>query len=456
MIGIDGTETFAKIKVIGVGGAGTNTVDNMIESGIHGVEFIAINTDEHHLLDSEAPTKYAIGQEITRGLGAGMDPEIGRLAAEESINELKDILEGADMVILTLGEGGGTGTGAAPVIARLAKRELGILTVAVATMPFKSEGKARMRKATSGLEELKAEVDAISIVNNELLLKECDDNVSFPDALSLSDDALRQVVTAISEVASRHGKVHVDMADVRATLKDKGTLFVGIGEASGSDRAIKAIQKAITSPLIESSIDGATNCISIFYGPEELLGMREVLNAQEIVNELVHDEAEAKFGVVYDDTLGDMIRVVIIAAGFEENNKKNSGTNISGRNEAPKTIQTGTSSIIPSAQLDFETGALKYENNRASDFEANVNPFGPTSSPSGKTLGEEGDPLGLEPLSGSHNIWSSSSNPVVSGTDTILPTSSGSISSVYTTTGSNLSVNTSFDDDDLDLPDFIK
>lgn len=313
-------ETFAKIKVIGVGGSGSAALSRMMESKIRGVEFIAINTDAQALHHSRAPIKVHIGKMTTRGLGAGMDPELGRKAAEESRDELKKKIEGADMVFITCGLGGGTGTGASPVIADLAK-ETGALTVAVVTKPFSFEGAQRRAIADKGHEELNSKVDTIITIQNDRLLQIIDKKVSLLDAFAIVDEVLRQGVQGISELITVPGIINVDFADVKAIMADAGSALMGIGRGSGENRAIEAAKAAIESPLLEISIEGAKGILFTITGGENL-SMYEVNEAAKIITESADPNAKIIFGSIIDEALKDEIRITVIATGFGGTGRK--------------------------------------------------------------------------------------------------------------------------------------
>ena len=307
---------FAQIKVVGVGGGGNNAVNRMIESGLKGVEFIAINTDKQALFLSKANHKIQIGEKLTKGLGAGANPEIGRNAAEESKEEIAQILKGADMVFVTAGMGGGTGTGAAPVVAAIAK-ELGILTVGVVTKPFAFEGRRRMVHAEKGTEELKDCVDTLVTIPNDRLLQIAEKKTSLAAAFAMADDILRQGVKGISDLIAVPGLVNLDFADVKTIMIDTGLAHMGIGRASGEDRAENAAKQAIQSPLLETSIDGARGVlINITGGPD--LGLFEVNAAADLVQKSVDPDANIIFGAVIDEKLKDEIVITVIATGFEK------------------------------------------------------------------------------------------------------------------------------------------
>jgi cell division protein FtsZ len=307
----------AVIKVVGVGGGGVNAVNRMIASDLRGVEFVAINTDAQQLLMSEAHVKLDIGRDLTRGLGAGADPEIGRRAAEDHEDEIEAALKGSDMVFVAAGEGGGTGTGAAPVVARIAKR-LGALTVGVVTRPFNFEGKRRSEQAEAGIEALRNEVDALIIVPNQRLL-EIDRNnaaLSVPEAFQIADNVLRSGVQGITDLIINPGLINVDFADVKSVMQGAGSAMMGIGSAKGEDRAIRAAELAISNPLLETSIDGAHGVLMSIAGASDI-GLREVDEAARLISEAVSKEANVIYGTIIDDTLGDEVRITVIAAGFD-------------------------------------------------------------------------------------------------------------------------------------------
>ena len=310
-----GGNYLAVIKVVGVGGGGTNAVNRMVESGLSGVEFIAVNTDAQALLMTDADVKLHIGAKATRGLGAGANPEIGREAAIESRDELKEALKGADMVFVTAGEGGGTGTGAAPVIAELA-RELGALTVGVVTRPFGFEGRRRGEIAEAGIVELQAKVDTLLVIPNDRLLEVVSPNTSIVEAFRVADDVLRQGVQGITDLITVPGLINLDFADVRTVMRNTGTALMGIGTAAGENRASEAARAAITSPLLESSVEGARGMLLNITGPSDL-GLFEINEAAEIVQSAADQNANIIFGAVVDDSMGDHIRVTVIATGFE-------------------------------------------------------------------------------------------------------------------------------------------
>jgi cell division protein FtsZ len=314
-------ETSAKIKVIGVGGGGGNAINRMIEAGIRGVEFIAINTDIQALQSNRASYKLNIGKSVTKGLGAGMNPEIGKRAAEESQNEIRELLKGADMVFIACGLGGGTGTGASPVIAEIAK-ELGSLTIAVVTKPFFFEGGIRQKVADEGYANLAAKVDTIITVSNEKLLEVIDKRTTFIEAFKMADNVLRQGVQGISEIITVPGIVNADFADVKAIMLGTGTALMGVGQASGENKSVEAVKSAINSVLLETSINGAKGIVFTITGGSEL-SMSDVSDAAKMINSLADKDAKIIFGAVIDEELKDEIKVTIVATGFNDKNTKN-------------------------------------------------------------------------------------------------------------------------------------
>jgi cell division protein FtsZ len=305
----------AVIKVFGVGGGGSNAVNRMVDAGLSGVEFIAANTDAQALLGVDADLKVQIGAESTRGLGAGANPEVGRNAAQESRDELKEVLKGADMVFVTAGEGGGTGTGGAPIVAEIAKDDLGALTVGVVTRPFGFEGRRRAEQAHLGVEELRDRVDTLIVIENDRLLQVVEKRTSIIDAFRMADDVLRQGVQGITDLITVPGIVNLDFADVRAIMTEAGSALMGIGSASGESRAAEAAHTAVSSPLLESSIEGATGILLNISGPADM-GLFEVNEAAEVVTSAADQNANVIFGAVVDEGLKDEVRVTVIATGF--------------------------------------------------------------------------------------------------------------------------------------------
>jgi cell division protein FtsZ len=305
----------AVIKVVGVGGGGVNAVNRMIDLGLRGVEFIAVNTDAQALLMSDADVKLDVGRELTRGLGAGADPEVGRRAAEDHAEEIEQALTGADMVFVTAGEGGGTGTGGAPVVARIAK-SIGALTIGVVTKPFSFEGRRRQSQAEAGVAKLKEEVDTLIVVPNDRLLEISDRGISMIEAFATADQVLLAGVQGITDLITTPGLINLDFADVKSVMQGAGSALMGIGSARGADRAIKAAELAVESPLLEASIEGAHGVLLSIQGGSNL-GIFEIHDAADLVKEAAHPEANIIFGTVIDDTLGDEVRVTVIAAGFD-------------------------------------------------------------------------------------------------------------------------------------------
>jgi len=356
-----GGSYLAVIKVVGVGGGGTNAVNRMVDAGLRGVEFIAVNTDAQALLMTDADVKIHIGAKATRGLGAGANPDVGREAAIESREELKEALRGADMVFVTAGEGGGTGTGAAPVIAELA-RELDALTVGVVTKPFGFEGRRRMEQADRGIEELGAKVDTLLVIPNDRLLQVVERSTPIVEAFRIADDVLRQGVQGITDLITVPGLINLDFADVRTIMRDTGTSLMGIGTASGENRAAEAARAAISSPLLESSVDGATGILLNITG-SQTLGLFEINEAAEIVQGAADQNANVIFGAVVDEALGDSVRVTVIATGF--NASKSAGDRPSaqfGRSSGSSTRERerdGERSRPPSPGFDVPPDVLE-------------------------------------------------------------------------------------------------
>ena len=311
-----GVENVVNIKVVGVGGGGNNVVNRMVRSGVQGVDFIAVNTDKQALNASSANYKLQIGEKLTGGKGAGSNPEIGRKAAEESRNQISKALEDADMVFVTAGMGGGTGTGAAPVVAEIA-REQGVLTVGVVTKPFGFEGQKRMRAAEAGIEQLRGKVDSLVIIPNERLKYATDQKITFRNAFEIADDVLRQAVQSISDLIRDTGFINLDFADVTAVMKDAGLAHMGVGRAAGKGKAEEAARMAISSPLLETSINGARGVLINVTGSMDI-GLEEVETAANLVQEAAHPDCNIIFGAAFDETLEDEIRVTVIATGFDE------------------------------------------------------------------------------------------------------------------------------------------
>ncbi|HKL75002.1 MAG TPA: cell division protein FtsZ [Halanaerobiales bacterium] len=318
-------EQFANIKVVGVGGGGNNAVNRMIDEGLDGVEFVAINTDAQALLSSNAGMTIRIGEKITRGLGAGADPQIGKEAAEENREEIAQSLEGSDMVFITAGMGGGTGTGAAPIIAETAKNQ-GALTVGVVTKPFTVEGTKRMKKAEQGIEELKSKVDTLIIIPNDRLLEVAEKQTSLMEAFKIADNVLRQGVQGISDLITITGIINLDFADVKTIMKDAGSALMGIGKANGENRAADAAKMAIASPLLEASVNGAQGVLLNITGGSDL-GIHEANEAARVIQEVADTDANIILGSVIDEELEDEVKVTVIATGFDAEKKKTSPSN---------------------------------------------------------------------------------------------------------------------------------
>lgn len=364
MLGFDiEIEQIAQIKVVGVGGGGSNAVNRMIEGGVQGVEFIAVNTDAQALNRSKAPTRVQIGEKLTRGLGAGAKPEIGKKAAEESREQIENVLKGADMVFVTAGMGGGTGTGAAPEIAAIA-RELGSLTVGVVTRPFTFEGKKRQTQADQGVEALKENVDTLIVIPNDRLLEIVDKNTPMLEAFREADNVLRQGVQGISDLIAVPGLINLDFADVKTIMTERGSALMGIGTATGENRATEAAKKAICSPLLETSINGARGVLMNITGGTNL-SLYEVNEAADIVQSASDPDVNMIFGAVINEDLKDEILVTVIATGFDQNQTKEQSSQLSRRkpdfevrkkedNEVFPSFVKGTSSVIDNKDINFD------------------------------------------------------------------------------------------------------
>ncbi|MDZ5620642.1 cell division protein FtsZ [Nocardioides bizhenqiangii] len=386
----------AIIKVVGIGGGGVNAVNRMIEVGLKGVEFIAINTDAQALLMSDADVKLDIGRELTRGLGAGANPDVGGRAAEDHAEEIEEVLKGADMVFVTAGEGGGTGTGGAPVVARIA-RSLGALTIGVVTRPFVFEGARRKKAADEGIERLREEVDTLIVIPNDRLLQISDRNVSVMDAFRQADQVLLQGVSGITDLITTPGLINVDFADVKAVMSNAGSALMGIGSARGEDRAIAAAEMAVSSPLLEASIDGAHGVLLSVAGGSDL-GIFEISQAAGMVAEAVHADANIIFGAIIDDALGDEVRITVIAAGFD------GGT-------PPKKRELGSS-----LRRDARPQQTQEEMRAAVANRRDAEPAAEEQAPAQQAPAEQAVPVGARPA--------------------VAPMQ--------------------FDDDELDVPDFLK
>ena len=338
------------LKVIGVGGGGNNVVNRMVSSGMQGVEFIAVNTDRQVLNASQATQKLTIGEKLTGGKGAGANPEVGRESAKESREQIAALLEGTDMVFVTAGMGGGTGTGAAPVVAEIAK-ERGILTVGVVTKPFAFEGKRRMDQAMKGIEELKEKVDALVIIPNDRLKYATDEKITFANAFAIADDVLRQAVQSISDLIKTTGLINLDFADVTAVMKDAGLAHMGVGRAAGKNKAEEATRIAINSPLLETSIEGARGIIVNITGPMDM-DLDEVEAAANMVKDVAADDALFMMGAAFDETLEDEIRVTVIATGFGGVSNPVPGAAAPAREDKPSVVPAGVGPVVPPVPLD--------------------------------------------------------------------------------------------------------
>lgn len=348
----------ALIKVVGVGGGGVNAVNRMVDRGLRGVEFIAINTDAQALLNSDADVKLDVGRDLTRGLGAGADPEVGRRAAEDHQEEIEQALTGADMVFVTAGEGGGTGTGGAPVVARIAK-SIGALTVGIVTTPFVFEGKRRMAQAEVGVTAIRGEVDTLIVVPNDRLMQISDRTISMLEAFETADHVLLAGVQGITDLITTPGLINLDFADVQSVMRDAGTALMGIGSARGTDRAVKAAELAMASPLLESSIQGAQGVLLSVQGGSNL-GLYEISDAAKLIEDAVHPDANIIFGAVIDDALGDEVRVTVVAAGFEGRQQNSNAA-------APKRTSSAAMSPESASPEADDSWLLPFESAPASD-----------------------------------------------------------------------------------------
>lgn len=412
----------AVIKVVGVGGGGGNAVNRMIESGLSGVEFIVVNTDAQDLVLSEADVKLQIGDGITNGLGAGADPSVGEAAAEQHAEKIREALDGADMVFVTAGEGGGTGTGAAPVVARIA-REVGALTVSIVTRPFSFEGNRRAAQASKGIEELRGHVDTLIVIPNDRLLEISDKSISIKDAFAAADQVLHSGVQGISELITVAGVINVDFNDVKSVMKDAGSAIMGIGVASGEGRVINAVENAISSPLLEATIVGAHGVLVCFQGGSDL-GLQEVNAGAKLIRENVHEEANIIFGQIVDDTLGDEVRVTVIAAGFDPR----------GEQEPPALVTEKTVPAVPAERPVVAAPAEPTMTHRAE-----------------RTLGSV--PLSTEPVAAQHRA------PVAPPVRSEFPSAEPVMAPTPVAADNSLEVPRIFDEDqtpDLDLPDFLR
>ena len=410
----------AVIKVVGIGGGGVNAINRMIEVGLKGVEFIAINTDAQALLMSDADVKLDVGRELTRGLGAGADPEVGRRAADDHAEEIEEVLRGADMVFVTAGEGGGTGTGGAPVVARIA-RSLGALTIGVVTRPFTFEGRRRANQAETGIADLREEVDTLIVIPNDRLLSISDRAVSVLDAFRSADQVLLSGVQGITDLITTPGLINLDFADVKSVMQGAGSALMGIGSARGEDRAVQAAELAISSPLLEASIDGAHGVLLSIQGGSDL-GLFEINEAARLVQEAAHPEANIIFGAVIDDALGDEVRVTVIAAGFDGGSPKKRGDE-----SALGTVHGGGGGVARTQQAPPPQSAAA----PAAAADSPVRPGGQQDGPA--------RPEAASPSSETRSPGSDESAPAAPQQPQAVPKA------------------VTFDDDeDLDVPDFLK
>ena len=361
------SESSAKILVIGIGGAGNNAVNRMIEENIIGVEFVCVNTDKQHLKTCKAPQCIQIGEKLTKGLGAGAQPEVGEKAAEESRDELVEVIKGSDMVFVTCGMGGGTGTGAAPVIAQISK-EMGILTVGIVTKPFKFEAKQRMNNAIAGIERLKANVDTLIVIPNDKLLEIVDRRTTMPDALRKADEVLQQGVQGITDLINVPGLINLDFADVQTVMKDKGIAHIGIGVGRGDDKCLDAVKQAITSPLLETTIEGATNVIINISGD---VGLIEASEAASYVQELAGDNANVIFGTIFDESTPDIATITVIATGLDTRQSAGSGMSGAGARQGQPQGRPSTS-----FGGGYRGGAASQQNHPASSYRPGQAPSG--------------------------------------------------------------------------------
>lgn len=434
----------AVIKVVGVGGGGVNAVNRMIEAGLRGVEFIAVNTDAQALLMSDADTKLDVGRDLTRGLGAGADPSIGRKAAEDHEDDIREALEGADMVFVTAGEGGGTGTGAAPVVARVA-RDIGALTIGVVTRPFIFEGRRRAAQADDGITNLRAEVDTLIVIPNDRLLQIADRNISVVDAFKQADQVLLQGVQGITELITIPGLINVDFNDVKSVMQDAGSALMGIGSSTGDGRALNATEQAIASPLLESSIDGAHGVLLFFQGGSDL-GLFEMNEAANLVREAVHPEANIIVGNVVDGALGDEVRVTVIAAGFDEEPVSAGATEPVSVASATTNLPRSTAAATPATPVSPNPVTVPSfaprNGNHGSGAHAAENPVVRPMTPSRLPA----PPPPVRPLSASA---ATSTSEVPAYVDDSLPGARSEFEAPQV-------IGVDADDDEIDLPEFLR
>ena len=452
----------AIIKVVGVGGGGVNAVNRMIEAGLRGVEFIAVNTDAQALLMSDADVKLDIGRELTRGLGAGADPDKGRQAAEDHAEEIEEVLKGADMVFVTAGEGGGTGTGGAPVVARIS-RALGALTIGVVTRPFSFEGRRRQVQSEDGINRLREEVDTLIVIPNDKLLEMTDHTVAILDAFKQADQVLLQGVSGITDLITTPGLINLDFADVKSVMSNAGSALMGIGSARGEDRARVAAEMAVSSPLLEASIDGAHGVLLSIAGGSDL-GLFEVSAAANLIQASAHDEANIIFGTVIDDGLGDEVRITVIAAGFEGGELPRRQPGI-GRNASVQNRQSGGQRPNQGAFGSANQGQASQGQTGQGQSSQSTGQSNPGSGQSGQGASQSGQGTGQSGQgAGQSGQGASQSNPPTQdqggqgfssqpGNNPFAGSSAGSQDS---NRSGNRPTYDSSADDDLDIPDFLK
>jgi cell division protein FtsZ len=432
----------AVIKVVGVGGGGVNAVNRMIEVGLRGVEFIAVNTDAQALLMSDADVKLDVGRDLTRGLGAGADPEVGRKAAEDHAEEIEEVLRGADMVFVTAGEGGGTGTGGAPVIAKIA-RSLGALTIGVVTRPFTFEGRRRALSADNGIAQLQAEVDTLITIPNDRLLSISDRGISVLDAFRSADQVLLSGVQGITDLITTPGLINLDFADVKSVMQGAGTALMGIGSARGEDRAVCAAEMAISSPLLEASVDGAQGVLLSVQGGSDL-GLFEINEAARLVQEAAHPEANIIFGAVIDDALGDEVRVTVIAAGFDD---ADTAEPTGGRQAVAAAAASGqpvAAPAVPVPPAQAQQPAAQYGQQNGSQQNGSQQPAAQQPQSSQPPSQHNG-----APQQGEHHERSLQAEP----TNPLVPAGATRVVELPSDARRRPGF---LDDDDLDVPDFVK
>jgi cell division protein FtsZ len=453
----------AVIKVVGIGGGGVNAVNRMIEVGLKGVEFIAINTDAQALLMSDADVKLDIGRELTRGLGAGANPEVGGKAAEDHAEEIEEVIKGADMVFVTAGEGGGTGTGGAPVVARIA-RSLGALTIGVVTRPFAFEGRRRANSAEEGIAQLREEVDTLIVIPNDRLLSISDRNVSVLDAFKQADQVLLQGVSGITDLITTPGLINLDFADVKSVMANAGSALMGIGSARGEDRSVAAAEMAVSSPLLEASIDGAHGVLLSIAGGSDL-GLFEINEAAALVAQSAHAEANIIFGATIDDALGDEVRVTVIAAGFDGGmpKRRDNGT-ILRREPAHQQTQADTRAAAAAAATQRPAPAqTQGQPQTQPQTQPQAQPQRPAAPVGQQGFGQGGSQGGQQTAPQQGGYQQGGGYQTGAQNQQQRPTaqqggqaSSGQRSPQQPTPPQRPQREVQFDDDDLDIPEFLK